>query len=103
MRKAIIALVLSLTFLTPVSANASDAFDTATATAKLATKISLDAKAKAELASIKAKQAEAKSKKIVKDVEVLRIKTMSEFNAVKKQLDLLKKQLDVLTKLLKSL
>ncbi len=93
MKKLIIALVLSLALLTPASASASD---TATATAKLATKISLEAKAKAELAIVKAKQAETTSKKTVKDVEALRIKTMSQLKAVKKQLD-------ALTKLLKTL
>jgi hypothetical protein len=93
MKKSIIALVLALTFIAPVSANASD---TATATAKLATKISLEAKAKAELAMVKAKQAEATSKKTVKDVEALRIRTMSQLKAVKKQLD-------ALTKLLKTI
>jgi hypothetical protein len=93
MRKSIVALVLALTFIAPTSASASD---TATATAKLATKVSLDAKAKAELALVRAKQAEATSKKTVKDVEALRIRTMSQLKAVKKQLD-------ALTKLLKTL
>jgi hypothetical protein len=53
----------------------------------------LEAKAKAELALVKAKQAEATSKKTVKDVEALRIKTMSQLKAVKKQLDALAKLL----------
>ena len=96
MKKVIIASVLALTFIAPVSASASNTYDTITATAKLATKVSLDAKAKAELALVKAKQAEATSKKTVKDVEALRIRTMSQLKAVKKQLD-------ALTKLLKSL
>jgi hypothetical protein len=93
MKKTIIALVLALTFIAPASASASD---TATATAKLATKISLDAKAKAELAMAKALQAEKVSLKTVKDVEVLRIKTMSQLKAVKKQLDALAKLLKTL-------
>jgi hypothetical protein len=89
MRKAIIALVLALTFIAPVSASASNTSDTATVTAKLA-------KAKAELALAKAKQAEATAKKTVKDVEALRVKTMSELQGIKKQLDALSKLLKAL-------
>lgn len=91
-----IVLLLALTFIVPTSASAYEFNDTATATIKVAAKTALDAKTKAELALVKAKQAEATSKKTVKDVEALRIKTMSQLKAVKKQLD-------ALTKLLKSL
>lgn len=93
MKKIIISTVLALTFIAPASAGASD---TATVTANLAVKTALEAKTKAELALVKAKQAETTAKKTVKDVEALRIKTMSQLKAVKKQLD-------TLTKLLKTL
>jgi hypothetical protein len=89
-----IILLLALTFIVPISASASNTYDIATA--KLAAKVSLDAKAKAELALVRAKQAEATSKKTVKDVEALRIKTMSQLKAVKKQLDALNKLLKTL-------
>jgi hypothetical protein len=91
-----IILLLSLTLLAPASASANGFNETATASIEVAAKTALDAKTKAELALVKAQKAEATSKKTVKDVEALRIKTMNQLKAVKKQLD-------VLTKLLKSL
>jgi len=106
MRKAIVALVLLLTFLAPVSANAETPEERTAkiqANIKAASNMAKIAKAKSELALIKAKQAETISKKTTKDVEVLRIKTTSQLQGIKKQLDDFKKQLDALIKLLYTL
>jgi hypothetical protein len=91
-----IILLLSLTLLVPTSASANGFNETATASIKVAAETALDAKTKAELALDKAKKAEATSKKTVKDVEALRIKTMTQLKAVKKQLDALAKLLKTL-------
>lgn len=94
-----VTLVLLLSLLTPVSANAETPEERTAkilADIKVASNMAKIAKAKSELALIKAKQAEAISKKTTADVKVLRTKTTSQLQGIKKQLD-------ALTKLLKTL
>lgn len=94
-----VTLVLLLSLLIPVSANAETQEERTAkilADIKASTDISKIAKAKSELALIKAKQAETISKKTTKDVEALRIKTTSQLKEIKKQLDALAKLLKTL-------
>ena len=99
MKKIIITLVLLLTLLTPISANAGTVEERSAkilADIKAASNMAKIAKAKSEFALIRAKQAEAISKKTTADVEALRVKTTAELKAVKKQLDILTKLLNAL-------
>lgn len=96
MKKLIVALVLGLTFLTPVSANANTTnqkIEKITADTKLAALNAKLAKAKAELALAKALQAEKISLKTVKDVDALNLKVTNEYFALRNQLDALSKLL----------
>ena len=105
MKKTMVTSILLLSLLTPVSANAETPEERTAkiqANIKAASNMAKIAKAKSEYALIKAKQAEAISKKTTADVEVLRIKTNSQLQGIKKQLDDLNKQVDALIKLLKT-
>jgi hypothetical protein len=94
---AVIAIALPLMFAPSATADTfAETLAKANANATLAAKTAGVAKAQAELALARAKQAEATSKATKKDVEALRLKTMT-------QLELLQKQLAALTKLLKTL
>lgn len=99
MKKLLSAITIALPLMFTTSANADTFAETLTkanANATLAAKTAGVAKAQAELALARVKQAEATSKATKKDVEALRIKTMT-------QLQLLQKQLTALTKLVKTL
>ena len=106
MRKLIAVIAIALPLIFAPSANA-DTFEEslvkANAKATLAAKTAGVAKARAELALVRAKKAESISKATVKDVEALRLKTTTQLQSVQKQLAALEKQLDALTKLLKTL
>jgi hypothetical protein len=99
MKKVIIASVLALTFLIPVSATADTTeqrMEKIQADIKLASLNSKLAKAKSELALAKALQAEKINAKTVKDIAALNLKVTNEYFAMRQQLD-------ALTKLLKTL
>jgi len=99
MKKIIIASVLALTFLTPVSANADTTEQKMAkiqADIKLASLNAKLAKAKSELALAKSLQAEKINAKTVKDIAALNLKVTNQYFAMRQQLD-------ALTKLLKTL
>ena len=106
MKKIIISILVALMLLIPVSANAETPAEQiakvqsqatlALKTAELAKKTAEIAKLQSTISLEKAKQAETKSNATVKDVETLRLKTITQLQAIQKQLT-------ALTKLVKTL